>query len=541
MAVKTVSTFALPDEYQRQASEARRRRRMAEMLAQQAYQPGDIQNAPIPRGAPLVQGLQAFLAARAARKADEAEESAEEKASQIGSQIAGRLTGREIVPAAPVDAFGLQEFQSAAPAFAQDMQRRNAEELAQRRAGDIQEVTRQSQYVYDPQDAMRLAMTRGGNAAMRGNPMLAAMLARTMEKPQAEEFYAPVVDSSGNYVQFGKGGGFRGSKIAAQARQETLSELGRLLLERQNPRLSAEDRKIYDTKISNFISQKGLSQSEIANLNLGILNAQMKAVELGQNLPAGETLPVVPPTVQGLLNYGGRRQFGGDVRAGKTYLVGEQGPELVKFNQPGTVVPNPATTRSVIQRTSPKERMKLEQQQPTDKKSVLNALGQVSMMKNLVRDLQKHGGVDYIFGPVMSRLPNVRGSATSAQSLYDTLLERTSTETMKQNRQEGFAPGSITVQEWPRFESALAPLKSTKDPVAMRRALENADAQLESIEQRIIDNYQSTYGQEFPLDYSPPSYKFESELYPSPEVKKQKQDIYNRADAILQQMQNRRQ
>ena len=73
---KTVSMFVLPDEYQRQASEARRRRRMAEILAQQAYQPGDIQNAPIPRGAPLVQGLQAFLAARAARKADEAEEGA---------------------------------------------------------------------------------------------------------------------------------------------------------------------------------------------------------------------------------------------------------------------------------------------------------------------------------------------------------------------------------------------------------------------------------------------------------------------------------
>jgi len=74
---KSVSTFLLPDEYQRQASEARRRRRMAEMLAQQAYQPGDIQNAPIPRAAPLVQGLQAYLTARAARKADEAEERAE--------------------------------------------------------------------------------------------------------------------------------------------------------------------------------------------------------------------------------------------------------------------------------------------------------------------------------------------------------------------------------------------------------------------------------------------------------------------------------
>lgn len=542
---KSVSTFALPDAYQQQAAEARRRRRMAEMLAQQAYQPGDIQNAPIPAAAPFVQGLQAFLTARAARKADEAEESAEEKASQIGSAIAGRLMGREIVPAAPVNAFDLQEFQSAAPAFAQDMQRRNAEELAQRRAGDIQEVTRQSQYVYDPQDAMRMAMTRGGNAAIKGNPMLAAMLARTMEKPQAEEFYAPVVDSSGNYVQFPKGGGTpRSSKIAAQLREEVKSELGKMIIERNrmisdNP--NDPSIKLYDAKINDFVSKSGLSLSDVANLNLGLLNARMKALELNQNLPAGEPPPVVPATVQGLLNYGGRRQFGGDVRAGKTYLVGEQGPELVKFNQPGTVVPNPATTRSVIQRTSPKERMKLEQQQPTDKKSVLNALGQVSMMKNLVKDLQKHGGVDYIFGPVMSKLPNLRGSATSAQSLYDTLLERTSTETMKQNRQEGFAPGSITVQEWPRFESALAPLKSTKDPVAMRRALENANAQLESIEQRIIDNYESTYGQEFPLDYSPPSYKFESELYPSQEIKKQKQDIYNRADAILQQMQNRRQ
>jgi len=89
---KTVSMFALPDEYQRQASEARRRRRMAEILAQQAYQPGDIQNAPIPRGAPLVQGLQAFLAARAARKADEAEESAKTAGTKEARDFLRALT-----------------------------------------------------------------------------------------------------------------------------------------------------------------------------------------------------------------------------------------------------------------------------------------------------------------------------------------------------------------------------------------------------------------------------------------------------------------
>ena len=89
---KSVSTFALPDAYQQQASEARRRRRIAEMLAQQAYQPGDIQNAPIPRGAPLVQGLQAYLTARAARKSDEAEESARETASREARQLFRALT-----------------------------------------------------------------------------------------------------------------------------------------------------------------------------------------------------------------------------------------------------------------------------------------------------------------------------------------------------------------------------------------------------------------------------------------------------------------
>jgi len=109
MAVKTVSTFMLPDEYQRQASEARRRRRMAEMLAQQAYQPGDIQNAPIPRGAPLVQGLQAFLAARAARKADEAEEGAMETQTREARQFLKALTDEDTVmdarqPAMPMGA-----------------------------------------------------------------------------------------------------------------------------------------------------------------------------------------------------------------------------------------------------------------------------------------------------------------------------------------------------------------------------------------------------------------------------------------------------
>jgi len=214
---KSVSTFLLPDEYQRQASEARRRRRMAEMLAQQEYQPGNIQNAPIPSAAPLVQGLQAYLTARAARKADEAEESAEEKASQIGSQIAGRLTGREIVPIAPVvpgapvvpvDSVALEKQRQIQEE--KNLLQRNAEEQDQLKSGDIQEVARQSQYVYDPKDAMRLAMTSGGNAAMRGNPMLATMLARSMETPKEAEYgTTPQFDKEGRAFVVNKAGNVR--------------------------------------------------------------------------------------------------------------------------------------------------------------------------------------------------------------------------------------------------------------------------------------------------------------------------------------------
>lgn len=162
---KSVSVFALPDAYQQQAAEARRRRRMAEMLAQQAYQPGDIQNAPIPAAAPLVQGLQAYLTARAGRKADEAEERAletktraeREAAQQVeatGSQIAGRLMG-----GAPMRDVALPD------------------------ETGLGEVAIESRYRQDPQDAMRLAMTQRGVAAMRGNPALAAMLQKTMEPP----------------------------------------------------------------------------------------------------------------------------------------------------------------------------------------------------------------------------------------------------------------------------------------------------------------------------------------------------------------------
>ena len=147
--------FQVSTEYDRQAADARKRRRMADLLAQQVIEPTQYGPGPTPAAAPLVQGLQAFLAARAGRKANEAEEGVASAQARAGEQIAGRLTGgapvREV---APPDASGLGE------------------------------VKVESQYRASPEDAFRLALTPAGGAAMKGNPMLAAMLAQQMEKPE---------------------------------------------------------------------------------------------------------------------------------------------------------------------------------------------------------------------------------------------------------------------------------------------------------------------------------------------------------------------
>ena len=185
--VKQVQVFSLPTEYERQAAEARRREMMAEMLAQQAYDPGQYQGAPIPKAAPVVKALEGYLRGREMRKAREAGEKAEAEVSRAGQQIMGRLMGGAPI-AEPVmpDASGLDE------------------------------VRVQSQYRASPDDAMRMAMTPAGSAAMRGNPALAAMLARTMEQPAPEEFGTePFVSAKGEFVLPGKRGTLKMTGIKA--------------------------------------------------------------------------------------------------------------------------------------------------------------------------------------------------------------------------------------------------------------------------------------------------------------------------------------
>lgn len=182
MASKYVSTFRAPTEYELALERARKQKALAEALAQQEYTPMEGVAAPIPRAAPLVKALQGYLTARAGRKAEEAEAEAKGMETRAGEQIAGRVFG-----GAPVRDVDTTPDESG-----------------------LAEVAIQSQYRQSPQDALRMASTPQGAAALRGNPALAAALQKSMEAPKTAEFGTnPQFDADGRAFVVNKAGEVR--------------------------------------------------------------------------------------------------------------------------------------------------------------------------------------------------------------------------------------------------------------------------------------------------------------------------------------------
>jgi hypothetical protein len=208
-----VSTFRVPDEYERSRMEAERRAALAEMLEAQAYQPLNVnQPAPIAPSQGLAKVLKQYMGAYEKRKAREAEEKAKGEELETAAEIQGRLMGVDQL----FDRDETGEMQSIYATPEQQQAQIEADIARQRATGQLEEMTPTAQYQRDPMDALRLASTPAGIAATRGNPTLAAMLQKSMETPAAEEFYAPVVGEGGRFVQFGKRGGVRESDVTAR-------------------------------------------------------------------------------------------------------------------------------------------------------------------------------------------------------------------------------------------------------------------------------------------------------------------------------------
>jgi hypothetical protein len=543
--VRYIPTFRAPSEYERQVEEARRRAALAEALAQQQYEPMEGNAAPIPKAAPLVKALQGYLTAREGRKAQEAAEEAKGMEADYAQRMLGRMQGGYTYqPNAELETQMAKRPEETLDQYTQRMQ---ATPFVGRAAPvpeqtELGEVTRQSQYRRAPEEVLGMASTGLGAAALKDRPVMAARLAQMLETPKAESVYG---------------------KIDPLALISSATE---------------DSRKAFDISVAKGAPDYTLlrrlddgkpvfTPDQIARMRLDVANSNINRSLGLTNIPVDQqgTVPTAPtleqlmaPLPQNLQNLnvrpapqaptaptgsGGMAPPSG-ISYGAALETGEFAPGRgLQYSGSATTAsgrPVAPTQKPAIERVSPKEYGNLVARQPVDQGAAQAALGQVSMMRNFIQDLQQHGGTDYIFGPTQTRTLNIRGSATSAQSLFDTLRERSSVEALKQSRSEGFAPGSITEQEWPRFETAIGAIRGTKDARAMRLALENADKQLSDLEQRIINKYDSTYGDKFPLNWSPPSYKPESSLYPRPEIAAEDKAVFDRADQIIRKMQQRR-
>lgn len=253
MAIKTYEAFKAPSPYEQERLRAERQRRYAELLEQQAMEPeGEftyqgIRAMPSPAAA-LGKLLSSYQSKKAREKAEEAEARKTGMEEEASRQIMNRLIGGRPVTDANTtpDEFGLAE------------------------------IATEAKYTVSPErtaEAMRMAMTPQGVGAVRGNPMLAAALQRSMETPAAEEFYAPTETEDG-LVQFGKRGGKRETGYATPPKATTPTELSRLITERNALPQNDPQRAIYDDAI-----RKATTSTPAA-----VVNLDTKGSQLGQEL-----------------------------------------------------------------------------------------------------------------------------------------------------------------------------------------------------------------------------------------------------------------
>lgn len=275
--VRYTPTFALPSEYEQQAMEARRRRRMAEMLAAQAYQPQDVGVAPIPSAAPLVQGLQAFLTARQLRKAEEAEEKAQKADIESAAELQRGLGPQERL--AELDMFA------------------NPDEMASKYTPPRMET-------YTPSAEERQALL--DQAFVSGSPrtqrLAELLMARGQEKP--EEFgTTPVLSESGEYVLFGKGGTARPTGIRAKTQEAGMTPYQQAMLELRERELGIRERatapgtrplsptsqkELFETDENVLATQSGIGLLQNA---LDLSPKAFEGVAANQRAYAATTLP----------------------------------------------------------------------------------------------------------------------------------------------------------------------------------------------------------------------------------------------------------
>jgi len=195
MPINYLPTSRMPSAYEQQIADARRRQAMAEALEAQAYRPLSGSDAPTPAAAPLVAALQSFMSARQRKKSMESAEKAKDLEGQYAERMLGRMQGGfTYKPNAELEQQMAKKPEETLDQYTQRMETTpfTAKAAVVPKQDKLAEVMRQSQYRRAPEEALGMASTSLGTAALRDRPLMAQRLAKALETPKLPEVYGNI-------------------------------------------------------------------------------------------------------------------------------------------------------------------------------------------------------------------------------------------------------------------------------------------------------------------------------------------------------------
>ena len=506
-----VSTFRVPDEYERARMEAERRAALAEMLEAQAYQPLNVnQPAPIAPSQGLAKVLKQYMGAYEKRKAREAEEKAKGEELETASEIQGRLMGLDEI--FNRDKEGKLQSVYATP---EEQQAQIEADIARQRAsGQLEEMVPTAQYQRDPMDALRLASTPAGVAATRGNPMLAAMLQKSMETEKASKSpYGSVDPAKFTTASIEK---FDASVRAGNPDYTLLQPREYSELTRQQMIDTAFRTGEFGIKGGQYEFETGRTapQLQMPSFMVGAQTFGQTAPQAPSAMPM-TAAPAMPPAAPPVAPTAAAQPAPSAAMAaplGGTQAAADRGPPAIEI-------------------ATPQQRLKLQQEVPVARRAASSGLSKLDRLDNILADLEQHSGLENISG-LIGQIPiDISPEARSARSKLNEFKEATSLQAVQEARESsatGGAYGNMTVQEWPRLESFFGSVLASKDPEDLRVAIQNARQQIAASKSLYLNAWRDTYGN-LDIGYSPITYKPESARF----REGGQSDVRSRADAIL--------
>lgn len=469
--VRYVSTFRAPSEYERQLEEARRRAALAEALAQQQYEPQEGVVAPIPRAAPLVKALQGYMTARAGRQAKEAEEAAEGMKEDYAQRMLGRMEGGYVYE-------GYDPSKPPAPIPEQT---------------ELGEVTRQSQYVRSPEEALAMASTKLGADALKDRPFMAARLAKMLEGPKPSEF--EFKDTNQGIMRINK----------ATGEPAPVEYQGKTLMPRDPYSLGmtpAQQRQ-YELDVAKFgveVANANLARSRAADEGVDVSRVNIPSVitPARTGTPAVGQPPVATPTAT--------------PRATAQPVVAPPTPKAE------AVSPPVGEKRRVPLIESPqlggKQKRELLLLEPQSRARTSSTQSEIQSLIDVANDLKNHPGLKEIVGKLgQYEATDMSPLAREARGIYINLRDRSAllkTAMVREANTTGGAFGNMTEQEWPRLEGAFGNISNAQDADGLIESLDNYINNVNKMGRDNLGIYEDTYGK---LDWEPAPYTPLSKKY----------------------------